>query len=122
MSKGIKVVLATNPIFPEVSTITRCEWIDLSFSDFAYVSHANNSHYSKPNPIYYQTLLDITGSKAENTLMVGNDFHLDMAAKQVGISTWMIDKNHAKVEDKGIFEIDHEGSIEELVKMIYEKE
>lgn len=116
--KGIKVVLATNPVFPAIATQVRLAWIGLSFDDFIHVSHAENSYYCKPSPKYYETLLSIAGSKPEETLMVGNHYLYDMSAKGVGIKTWMIERNRLGEEYKGKFEIDYQGPMSELVEII----
>ena len=120
-NQGIKVVLATNPVFPAIATQVRLAWIGLSFDDFIHVSHAENSYFCKPNPKYYETLLSISGSKPEETLMVGNDYLYDMSAKEVGIRTWMINKHRLHEEHKDRFEIDYQGPMSQLVDIINNK-
>ena len=41
--KGLKVVLATNPIFPKAAIKTRLNWIGLSVDDFDYITTFENS-------------------------------------------------------------------------------
>ncbi len=119
--KGIKVVLATNPVFPAIATQVRLAWIGLNFDDFIHVSHAENSYYCKPDPEYYNTLLSIAGSNPEETLMVGNHYLYDMSAKGVGIKTWMIKKNQLGEEYKDKFQIDYQGPMSQLVDLINSK-
>ena len=52
---GRKVILATNPVFPE-DALVRLKWTGLDVDDFDYVSHYSNSSFSKPNPKYYLDL------------------------------------------------------------------
>ena len=56
--KGLKVVLATNPIFPKAAVQTRLNWIGLSVDDFDYVTTFENSHYCKPNLEYYKEIFE----------------------------------------------------------------
>jgi len=115
---GKKVVLATNPVFPEIATRRRCDWTNLDFDEFTHVSHAENSYACKPNPAYYLRLLEIAGVKPERTLMVGNDYLFDMAAAEVGMKTWLIDKYLGNDEHKDKFRIDYRGSLNELLTQI----
>ncbi len=89
--KGLKAVLATNPLFPEVATRLRIGWAGLDAADFQTFTVYETSNYCKPNPDYYTDLLKKIGEKPENCLMVGNDAHEDMwAAKQAGLSTFLL--------------------------------
>ncbi|MCY3410951.1 MAG: HAD family hydrolase [Candidatus Heimdallarchaeota archaeon] len=112
--KGLKLILATNPVFPEIATQKRCDWIDLSFDDFIYVTHAENFTVVKPYPRYFNELLSKAGVLADETLMVGNSFLYDAGASQVGIKTWIIDKNQDHLQYKDKFSINYEGSMKEL--------
>lgn len=89
--KADKVVLATNPMFPEVAVKARINWAGLEIDDFDHVTHYLNSHYCKPNPEYYieigkKLALDLT-----KCLMVGNNTKEDIEAGQkVGMDTFLI--------------------------------
>jgi len=115
--KGIKIVLATNPVFPEIATRRRCSWTNLEFDEFLYVSHAENSHACKPSSNYYQRLLSIADVDPQKTLMVGNDYLYDMSAKKLGMQTWMIDEFQGNTEYKDKFTIDMTGSLAELLSL-----
>lgn len=85
------VILATNPIFPGIATRTRLSWIGLSESDFDLVTYYENSSYAKPNPNYYQWILDQFQLDASEAIMVGNDEYEDYcAATKIGIDTIVI--------------------------------
>ncbi|MBQ7934703.1 MAG: HAD-IA family hydrolase, partial [Lachnospiraceae bacterium] len=88
--KGLMAVLATNPLFPEVATRARMSWVNLVPEDFTYYTTYENSHYCKPNPKYYQEILEQTGLKAEECLMVGNDAHEDMVAAALGMQVFLL--------------------------------
>ena len=76
--KGKMPVLATNPLFPHTGTENRMRWAGLKPSDFAEYTTYENCHYCKPNPKYYEELLQKLGLKPEECLMVGNDVEEDM--------------------------------------------
>lgn len=81
-SSGKRAVLATNPLFPAVATENRMRWAGLEPSDFEYYTTYENACYCKPNPEYYREILDKTGLKAEECIMVGNDVTEDMVATE----------------------------------------
>lgn len=87
---GYRVVLATNPIFPAVATRTRIRWTGLEPEDFEFITTYENSHYSKPNPRYFQEVLDRIGCIPEECLMVGNDVTEDGAAGKIGVEVFFL--------------------------------
>ena len=91
--KGLKVILATNPIFPKVAVQTRLNWIVLSLDDFDYVTTFENSHYCKPNLEYYKEIFENIGSKPEESIMVGNNALEDMIVSELGVRTFLITDN-----------------------------
>lgn len=89
-AKGLRTVLATNPIFPPVATESRTRWAGLEPEDFVYITTYENCHYSKPNPDYYREILDALGLDASACLMVGNDVGDDMVAREVGMEVFLL--------------------------------
>lgn len=89
---GLRVVLATNPIFPAIATQSRIRWAGLEPEDFELYTTYENSSYCKPNPKYYQQILDKLGLAPEQCLMVGNDAVEDTAAGKLGIPVFMLTK------------------------------
>lgn len=87
---GLIAVLATNPIFPSIATESRIRWAGLNIDDFAYYTVYENSSYCKPNPKYYQAMLDRLNLKAEEVLMVGNDVVEDMVAESIGMKVFLL--------------------------------
>lgn len=117
-NKQLKVILATNPLYPKIAVQERCKWANLDFDSFFHVSHAENSTNCKPNPKYYSDLLKIADVQPDHALMVGNDCLYDMSAKSVGIRTWLTDKYRGNEEYQGKYEIDYEGSLTKLIQAI----
>ncbi len=87
---GLRVVLATNPLFPLSAVRSRLAWLGLNTEDFDHVTSYENSRYSKPNPAYFHEVLTNTGAKAEYSLMVGNDVDDDGAAEKAGIGLYLV--------------------------------
>lgn len=88
--KGVRVVLATNPIFPAIATEQRIRWAGLEPSDFELYTTYENIGYCKPNLSYYKEILDRIGCKPEEALMVGNDVSEDMIASKLGMQVFLI--------------------------------
>ena len=88
--RGIKPVLATNPVFPQIATYSRIRWAGLSPDDFQLVTTYENTHSGKPNPLYYLEILKTLGLEAKDCIMVGNDAYEDMTAEKLGFSVFLL--------------------------------
>lgn len=89
-AKGLKVVLATNPLFPSDGMNTRMAWVGLSPEDFDHVTHYDNSTYCKPFPGYFREIMDKLGVKPEECIMIGNSVQDDMAAVNAGMKVFLV--------------------------------
>ena len=88
-SAGLRVVLATNPIFPLDGVRTRMAWVNLAPEDFGLVTWYDNSTFCKPNPKYYQEILGKIGAAPEECIMVGNSVSEDMSAGTLGMDVFL---------------------------------
>lgn len=88
--KGWKAVLATNPIFPAVATENRMSWAGLCPEDFKLYTVYENSCHSKPNPQYYEDILQKIGCEPEECVMIGNDVDEDMIAETLGMNVFLL--------------------------------
>ncbi|NLG02331.1 MAG: HAD family hydrolase [Clostridia bacterium] len=100
--KGYELILATNPIFPEIATKSRIEWAGLTPDDFSLITYYENSYYAKPNLNYYRSILTAINKKPEECMMVGNDVIEDMCASRLGINCylitdWILNKNQEDI-------------------------
>lgn len=87
---GLRVALATNPIFPACATCSRIRWAGLAPEEFeAYTAYENTS-YCKPNPQYYLALAQRLSVAPQHCLMVGNDVQEDMAARFAGMKVFLL--------------------------------
>ena len=87
---GWMAVLATNPIFPSRATESRIRWAGLAPEEFELYTTYENSCYCKPNPKYYQEILDKLGLAPEECVMVGNDVEEDMIAATLGMRVFLL--------------------------------
>lgn len=89
-ARGLRVILATNPLFPARATQWRIQWAGLQKEDFELVTTYENSSYCKPNPDYYRQILAKQGLQPENCLMVGNDVGEDMVTRKLGMEVFLL--------------------------------
>ncbi len=116
-ARDLKVVVATNPVFPRPLVDARLHWGNLHDFPFDLVTSYENSRYCKPNVRYFQDLLEQFGLQPHQCVMVGNDTEHDLAARQAGIptflaDTWLIDRQ------QGDFTTDFRGGHEELLQFV----
>lgn len=114
---GYRTILATNPIFPEVATLNRMKWVGLSPEDFELCTTYENSNYCKPNPKYYEEILNKIGCKPEECLMVGNNAKEDMIAESLGMKVFLFTDCLINKEDVEISNYPN-GSYGELLEYI----
>ena len=112
--KGFDMVIATNPLFPRNAITARLEWIDLDPADFTYITSYEDMHYCKPNPGYYQEILEVVKCESQSCVMVGNDERDDMIAKKLGIKTFLIEDFKVEREDIDI-EPDWQGTRDDII-------
>ena len=88
---GLKLVLATNPIFPFNVQIKRLAWAGLDHSHFDLVTHIENMSFCMPRIEYYLEICRKIDEPPEACLMVGNDPINDMVAARAGLKTYLTD-------------------------------
>ena len=115
--KGLRVALATNPLFPAVATHNRIRWAGLQPEDFELVTTFENSHFCKPNPAYYQEILGKLNLAPEECAMVGNDVAEDMVARKMGMEVFLLTDCLINKYQEDIHQYPH-GSYPELITWI----
>ena len=113
---GLRVALATNPIFPAVATQSRIRWAGLESEDFELYTTYENIGYCKPNPDYYREIAKRLGVSPEGCLMVGNDVTEDMVASETGMQVFLLTDCLINKERKDI-SVYPRGSLLTLLKM-----
>ena len=117
--KGIRRILATNPVFPRVATYRRISWAGLSPDDFELVTTYDNIGYCKPNVKYYLEILERCGLVPEECLMVGNDVDDDMVAAKTGMKVFLLTDcliNKSRTDVSSL----HQGGFDDLCKYIFQ--
>ncbi|MGN0650220.1 MAG: HAD family hydrolase [Oscillospiraceae bacterium] len=111
-SLGLRVVLATNPIFPLDGVITRMKWVGLDPADFDLITHYDNSTFCKPNPRYFEEITKKLGVAPGECVMIGNSVSEDMVAASLGMEFFLADEFVENPENIDIMAF-HKGSIED---------
>ena len=114
---GLRVVLATNPVFPAVATRKRTAWAGLSVDEFELFTSYENSSYCKPNLNYYREILAKIGVNPEECLMVGNDVDDDMVTEQLGMKVFLIPRHLINKSGKDISKYP-QGSFNDLINYV----
>ena len=115
--KGYEVIIASNPIFPLVATKARIRWAGCNPDDFKYITAYENSRFSKPNLKYYEEVLEKTGYKPDEVIMVGNDVREDMIVNKLGIDSYLITDCLLNLDNEDINKYKH-GSFEEIMNLV----
>ncbi|MBE5958066.1 MAG: HAD family hydrolase [Lachnospiraceae bacterium] len=90
--KGYQIVIASNPLHPEVAIKECLAWAGIDEGDYIYVTTYENSCFTKPNLNYYRRLLKTIDKDPEDCIMVGNNVHEDMCAFKLGIDVFLLDE------------------------------
>ena len=116
-NRDLKLVIATNPLFPKKAIIERINWAGIDADIFDFISCYEEMHYSKPNPKFYKEIIDKLDLEAENCVMIGNDHKEDMIAKKVGMEGYLIEDYLIESEEEAP-EPDWQGTMSELIEKI----
>jgi HAD superfamily hydrolase (TIGR01549 family) len=116
LAKELKVVIATNPVFPLAAIEQRLEWAGISPDGFRYelVTGYEDMHFTKPHIKYYEEILRNIGVDADRALMVGDDWENDITpAGQLGLHTFWINYD-GEARPDGTAKVDGVGTLEEF--------
>lgn len=87
---GLRVALATNPIFPRAAVLERIRWAGLDPSDFDVITSYEACLACKPLGAYFSAIAADLGVEPSECLMVGDDPHLDLSARAIGMRTFYV--------------------------------
>ncbi len=128
--KKVKLVIASNPIWPLTAQMARLSWAGIGDLRFDLITHIENTSYCKPRLEYYQEICRTIDEGPEACLMVGNDEVNDMVVAHIGMKTYLVtDAGEADTElsrsahanaPTEIPEPDFEGSLSAVVDLIEE--
>lgn len=117
IGRGYTLVLATNPLFPEVAVKSRLNWVGLTPENFLLVTNYSNSHFCKPNLNYYREILQKINKNPEQCLMIGNNVTEDMCAGQLGMELFLVTDCLENKEQIDISKFRH-GSLADLERFL----
>ena len=114
---GLKTILASNPLFPISGMTTRMEFVGLKQEDFDYTSSYETSHYAKPNPKFYQEILDNLNLKSNEVIYFCNSEKEDVVPAQIcKIKTYLIGDNISLLGENNL----QKYTYQEVEKIIYD--
>ena len=127
--KDLKIVIASNPMFPLNVQQMRIEWANIGDIPFSLITGVDNSSYCKPKPEYYLEICEKIDTQPEKCLMVGNDAFNDMIASKVGMRTYLttdcdydsyeMSKELAKNFNMELPQPDHQAPLNQLLDIIF---
>lgn len=115
---GLKVVIATNPVFPRIAIEERLKWAEVLDFPYNLITSMEIMHSCKPNLRYYLEILDIINEKPQNVLMVGNDPKEDLVAGSIGIITFLIKDTLYNNLSSEIYKSDFIGDLKDLLEIL----
>ena len=131
LAKGLKLVVASNPIFPLNVQMKRLGWAGLCHVPFELITTIENMSYVKPRVGYYMEICRKIGEVPQACMMVGNDAVNDMVAAAAGLKTYQagdageVDYASIRLSDKiqdpcelDIPEPDFQGPLRNLVSAV----
>ncbi|MBQ9761428.1 MAG: HAD family hydrolase [Clostridia bacterium] len=87
---GLRLVLASNSVYPPVAYHKRMSWGDLTPAPFEMLTTYENMHYCKPSLGYFTEITEKLGVSPTECLMIGNDVSDDMPARHVGMQVFLL--------------------------------
>src|SRR4030042_95828 len=88
--KKVKLVIASNPMWPSIVQMKRLAWAGLGDIEFDLVTDIENMSYCKPRLEYYLEVCRKIEVEPEACLMVGNDPVNDMIVANIGMKTYLV--------------------------------
>jgi FMN phosphatase YigB (HAD superfamily) len=108
---GMKVAVATQPIFPMVAIIHRLAWAGLADVAFDAVTTYETMLACKPHATFFLQTAAMIGCAPGECLMVGDDRGMDMPASAVGMRTFYVGSDPGTPAD-------HRGTMAELAALL----
>ncbi len=113
--QGLKVVIATNPLYATDGILQRLSWAGLSaeLSEYDWVTTADNMHFIKPSLAYYAEILARVGVEPDEALMVGDSVENDIIpARTLGLMTYYVGTDSLAVT------VDGQGTLEHFEQLL----
>lgn len=108
---GLRVAIATNPIFPRSAIQERMRWANVHDLPVHVVTSYETMHAAKPHPAYFLETAAMLGVSPFEAVMVGDDRVLDMTASDVGMRTFYVGRDDAPA-------FDWTGTLDDLTELL----
>ena len=92
LESQIIFILATNSLWPEYFAKLRLQWALLDPRRFAFITHAHNMKYCKPQVEYYQEIINKQEIIRDTCLYIGDNYIKDAPATKAGLTTVILSK------------------------------
>lgn len=112
INQGIKVVIATNAVFPMIAIEQRLDWAGIGGLEYELVTAYENMHFCKPHIEYYEEIIDKIKVDPQKCLMVGNDTGEDLPAGKIGLKTFLVEDR--LIDNGAEFEPDWRGDLSDF--------
>ncbi len=116
-ARDCKVVIATQPVFPDKAIRKRLNWAGVGDFDYHLITTYEVMHFTKPHTEYYLEIAESLGVKPEECLMVGNDVGEDLTAAQAGMKTFLVKERLRNQHDLPI-KVDWQGYLPDLLAFV----
>lgn len=114
---GLKVVIATNSVFPLIAIKERLSWANIDDFPYYLITSMEKMHSCKPFLEYYKEILEIVNEEPENCLMVGNDIREDIVARKILVNTYLVTEDSIKYDQNDEIP-DFKAPLEELINLL----
>jgi FMN phosphatase YigB (HAD superfamily) len=108
---GLKVAIATQPIFPAAAIAHRLAWAGLADVEFDAITTYETMRACKPLPAYFEQTAAMIGCEPKECLMVGDDRDIDLPASGIGMRTFYVGSDPQA-------RADHRGTLTDLATML----
>lgn len=88
--KGYPLVIATNPMLPDIANKHRLRWCGVGHIPWLEITDYEHYRYGKHHPGFYQEICDRLHYTPSRCLMIGNGMIEDMAATQTGLELYLL--------------------------------
>lgn len=108
---GLRIAIATNPIFPRAAVEHRLAWAGLSDAGLDVITTYEEMLATKPHPEYFAQTAALIGVDPHDCLMVGDDRYLDMPAADIGMRTYYVGADEDAYAD-------YRGTLDDLADLL----
>ncbi|NLV74905.1 MAG: HAD family hydrolase [Chloroflexi bacterium] len=102
ISRGLKLAVATQPLFPLEAILTRLRWAGVSADEFHYdlITSYEVMRTCKPHPLYFRHVAASLQLDVDQCCMVGDSVEADLPAGEVGMRTYWVVRDLERITDR----------------------